>query len=123
WEKLIIDAPQHVFPDDDLLTSLVNLYFERINPIIGILHSPTFRQSIAEGLHFRDQAFGAVVLAVCSVASRYSDDPRVLLDGVNSELSCGWKWFHQVHPLPASFSPEPSLHQLQLLFVRLLSIK
>ncbi|KAJ7674119.1 fungal-specific transcription factor domain-containing protein [Mycena rosella] len=120
WEKLIIDAPQHVFPDDDLLTSLVNLYSERINPIFGILHSPTFRQSIAEGLHFRDQAFGAVVLAVCSVASRYSEDPTVLLDGVNSELSCGWKWFHQVHSLRASLSPEPSLHQLQRLLLSVL---
>ncbi|KAJ7688585.1 hypothetical protein B0H17DRAFT_1180517 [Mycena rosella] len=97
-----------VFPDDDLLTSLVNLYFEQINPIIGILHSPTFRQSIAEGLHFRDQAFGAVLLAVCSVASRYSDDPRVLLEGVNSELSCGWKWFHQLSVLylPGTWNPE-----------------
>ncbi|KAJ7696792.1 fungal-specific transcription factor domain-containing protein [Mycena rosella] len=120
WEKLIIDVPQHIFPDDDLLTSLVNLYFERINPIIGIMHSPTFRQSIAEGLHLRDHSFGAVVLAVCSLASRYSDDPRVFLDGVDSELSCGWKWFHQVRPLSASFSPEPSLHQLQLLFLSLL---
>ncbi|KAJ7696786.1 hypothetical protein B0H17DRAFT_392237 [Mycena rosella] len=99
WEKLIIDAPQQVFPDDDLLTNLVNMYFERINPIISILHSPTFRQSIAEGLHLRDQRFGAVVLTVCSLASRYSDDPRVFLDGVNSKLSCGWKWFHQVLPL------------------------
>ncbi|KAJ7652633.1 fungal-specific transcription factor domain-containing protein [Mycena rosella] len=120
WEKLLIDPPQQVFPDDDLLTSLVNVYFEQVNPIIGILHSPTFRRSIAEGLYSRDQAFGAVVLAVCSVASRYLDDPRVLLDGVNSELSRGWKWFRQVRPLHTSFSPEPSLHQLQLLFLSIL---
>ncbi|KAJ7672018.1 fungal-specific transcription factor domain-containing protein [Mycena rosella] len=96
WEKLIIDAPQQVFPDEDLLISLVDVYFEQVNPIIGILHSPTFRRAVAEGLHSRDQAFGAVVLAVCSLASRYSDDPRVLLDGVSSELSRGWKWFHQL---------------------------
>ncbi|KAJ7671998.1 fungal-specific transcription factor domain-containing protein [Mycena rosella] len=120
WEKLSIDAPQQVFPDEDLLISLVDVYFEQVNPIIGILHSPTFRRSIAEGLHSRDKAFGAVVLAVCSLASRYSDDPRVLLDGVNSELSRGWKWFHQVRPLHTSFSPEPSLHQLQLLFLSIL---
>ncbi|KAJ6570907.1 fungal-specific transcription factor domain-containing protein [Mycena vulgaris] len=115
WEKLIIEPPQQVFPEKDLMKSLVKIYFEQINPILGILHFPSFRESVADGLHFRDPHFGAVVLAVCSLASRYSDDPRVFLDGVNSEHSCGWKWFRQVRPLRASFSPEPSLHQLQLI--------
>ncbi|KAJ7447164.1 fungal-specific transcription factor domain-containing protein [Mycena latifolia] len=114
WEKLVIETPQHVFPEDDLLNSLLKIYFEQINPILGILHSPSFYQSVAEGLHFRNPSFGAVVLAVCALASRSSDDPRVILDGVHSEHSCGWKWFQQVRPLRASFSPEPSLHQLQL---------
>ncbi|KAJ6601088.1 fungal-specific transcription factor domain-containing protein [Mycena vulgaris] len=115
WEKLIIEPPQLVFPDKDLLASLVKIYFEQINPITGTLHFPSFRESVADGLHFRDHHFGAVVLVVCSLASRYSDDPRVFLDGVNSEHSCGWKWFRQVRPLRASFSPKPSLHQLQLI--------
>ncbi|KAJ6601050.1 hypothetical protein DFH09DRAFT_1355299 [Mycena vulgaris] len=115
WEKLAIESPQQVFPDNDLLKSLVKFYFEQISPIIGILHFPSSRQSVADGLHFRDPEFGAVVLAACSLASRYSDDPRVFLDGVNSEHSCGWRWFRQVRPLRASFSPEPSLHQLQLI--------
>ncbi|KAJ7451669.1 fungal-specific transcription factor domain-containing protein [Mycena latifolia] len=120
WEKLVTEMPQQVFPENDLLTSLVNIYFEQINPILGILHSPSFRQSIAEGLHFRDQHFGAVVLAVCALASRSSDDPRVFLDGVTSEYSCGWKWFRQVRPLRTSFSPTPSLHQLQLICLSVL---
>ncbi|KAJ7447163.1 hypothetical protein FB451DRAFT_1536283 [Mycena latifolia] len=64
WEKLVIETPQQVFPGNDLLTNLVNIYFEQINPIVSILHSPSFRQSIVEGLHFRDQHFGAVVLAL-----------------------------------------------------------
>ncbi|KAJ7447184.1 hypothetical protein FB451DRAFT_1375679 [Mycena latifolia] len=115
WEKLVIETSQHVFPEDDLLNSLLKIYFEQINPILGILHSPSFLQSVAEGLHLRDPSFGAVVLAVCSLASRSSDDPRVFLDGVHSEHSCGWKWFQQVRPLRASFSPEPSLHQLQVI--------
>ncbi|KAJ7451686.1 fungal-specific transcription factor domain-containing protein [Mycena latifolia] len=120
WEKLVIETPQQVFPENDLLTSLVNIYFEQINPILGILHSPSFRQSIAEGFHFRDQHFGAVVLAVCALASRSSDDPRVFLDGVTSDHSCGWKWFRQVRPLRTSFSPAPSLHQLQLICLSVL---
>ncbi|KAJ7447187.1 fungal-specific transcription factor domain-containing protein [Mycena latifolia] len=120
WEKLVIETPQHIFPENDLLKSLIKIYFEQINPIIGILHFPSFRQSVAEGLHFRDQHFGAVVLAVCSLASRTSEDPRVLLDGVNSEHSCGWKWFRQVRPLRTSFSPYPSLRQLQLICLSVL---
>ncbi|KAJ6601083.1 fungal-specific transcription factor domain-containing protein [Mycena vulgaris] len=120
WEKLIIEPPKLVFPEEDLLKNLVKIYFEQINPIIGILHFPSFRQSVADGLHFRDPHFGAVVLAACSLASRYSDDPRVFLDGVNSEHSCGWKWFRQVRPFRASFSPEPSLYQLQLICLSVL---
>ncbi|KAJ7696760.1 fungal-specific transcription factor domain-containing protein, partial [Mycena rosella] len=106
WEVLSIETPQQVFPESDLVTSLTRIYFEQINSILGILHFPTFCQSVADGLHFRDQQFGAIVLAVCSLASRYSDDPR---------HSCGYKWFRQVRPLRASFSPEPSLQQLQLI--------
>ncbi|KAJ7083927.1 fungal-specific transcription factor domain-containing protein [Mycena crocata] len=115
WKKLNLAPPQHSFPEDDLLNSLVKIYFDQINPLIGILHSPSFRQSLTDGLHLRDSAFGAVVLAVCSLASRYSDDPRVFLDEANSEHSCGWKWFQQVRPLRTSFSPEPSLQQIQLI--------
>ncbi|KAJ6617464.1 fungal-specific transcription factor domain-containing protein [Mycena sp. CBHHK59/15] len=115
WEKLKVEAPPLFFPENDLLEKLVKIYFDQINPIMSILHFPSFRDAVADRLHFRDQHFGAVVLVVCALASRYSDDPRVFLEGANSEHSCGWKWFSQVRPLRASFSPEPSLHQLQLI--------
>jgi hypothetical protein len=69
-------------------------------------------------MHFRDPQFGAVVLAVCALASRYSDDPRVFIEGTNSEHSSGWKWYRQVRPFRATFSPLPSLYQLQLICVR-----
>ncbi|KAJ6603417.1 hypothetical protein DFH09DRAFT_1354639 [Mycena vulgaris] len=114
WEKLTTQRPQHLFPDDDLLHSLVKIYLEQINPLSGILDLPSFRDSLAEGLHVRDPDFGAVVLVVCASASRYSTDPRVFLEGA-SEHSCGWKWFRQVQPLRTSFSPVPSLYQLQLI--------
>ncbi|KAJ7144802.1 fungal-specific transcription factor domain-containing protein [Mycena crocata] len=120
WERLIIEPSQHLFPENDLLESLVKIYFDQINPIIGVLHSPSFHKSFTDGLHFDDPDFGAIVLAVCSLASRYSDDPRVFLDGTDSEHSCGWKWFRQVRPLRASFSPEPSLQQLQVVCLSVL---
>ncbi|KAJ7862639.1 fungal-specific transcription factor domain-containing protein [Mycena olivaceomarginata] len=115
WEVFTLEAPRQVFPEDDLLQSLVTIYFEQINPILGILHFPTFQQSISDGLHLRDREFGAVVLAVCSLASRNSDDPRVFIEGTNSEHSCGWKWFRQARPFCAPFSRGTSLYQLQLI--------
>ncbi|KAJ7032431.1 fungal-specific transcription factor domain-containing protein [Mycena alexandri] len=122
WEKLAFNLPPpQVFPEADLLKNLVTIYFERINPILDILHFPTFRQSLADDLHLRDQIFGAIVLTVCAVASRYSDDARVFLDDTKSEYSCGWKWFRQVGPfhLTLTQSPEPSLHLLQLVVLSL----
>ncbi|KAJ6541623.1 fungal-specific transcription factor domain-containing protein [Mycena capillaripes] len=117
WESLAVQRPHQNFPENDLLKSLIKIYFEQINPILGILHFPSFHQSILDGLHFRDREFGGLVLIVCSLASRHSDDPRVFLDGSNSEHSCGWKWFKQVRPLRASFSLEPSLYELQTIFL------
>ncbi|KAJ7631681.1 fungal-specific transcription factor domain-containing protein [Mycena polygramma] len=120
WEQLTIEARHHEFPDKDLLESLVKIYFEQINPISSVLHGPSFLESISSDLHLRDAQFGAVVLAVCALASRYSDDPRVFLDGSDSEHSCGWRWFEQVRPLRAALSPEPSLYQLQLICLSVL---
>ncbi|KAJ7479693.1 hypothetical protein FB451DRAFT_1365428 [Mycena latifolia] len=116
WETFVGEPQPQFFPENDLLSNLVTLYFEEINPLLGLLHFRSFRQLVTEGLHLRDPHFGGVVLVVCALASRYSDDPRVFIDGVdNDEHSCGWKWFQQVRPLCASMSPKPSLHQLQLI--------
>ncbi|KAK0462413.1 fungal-specific transcription factor domain-containing protein, partial [Desarmillaria tabescens] len=86
----------YTFPEDDLMRSLIGLYFERVNIVLPLLHRPTFENSIAEKLHLKDQKFADVVIFVCAVASRYSDDPRVLFDGQHSAQSSGWKWVHQV---------------------------
>ncbi|KAJ7636418.1 hypothetical protein FB45DRAFT_906599 [Roridomyces roridus] len=113
WEKLLTTAPRLFFPDDDLLVSLVQLYFAHVNPIFPILHSRSFQEFIADGLHFRDPDFGAVVLAVCAVGSRFSDDPRVFTGGERVEHSCGWKWFRQIRNLRMSDSTGSTLYRLQ----------
>ncbi|KAJ6489814.1 fungal-specific transcription factor domain-containing protein [Mycena sanguinolenta] len=114
WEKLTVEAENYIFPEHDLLDSLIRIYFEQINPILGILHPPSFNRSISDGLHLRNPDFSALVLAVCSLASRHSDDPRVFMDHSSSTYSCGWKWFRQIRPFSATFLPEPSLYRLQL---------
>lgn len=99
------------------MNALIAIYFEQINPLLGILHFPSFQDHIAEGLHLRNRSFGSVVLAVCALASRYSDDPRVFMPGETSEHSCGWKWFQQIQPFKALDSAASGLHQLQWIAV------
>ncbi|GLB45768.1 putative fungal specific transcription factor [Lyophyllum shimeji] len=120
WTTMPWERPTHEiskvtfeFPPDDLMSSLVDIYFEKTNFSFPLLHAPTFKRSIAEGLHLRDDSFGANVLLVCAVASRFSDDQRVLMDGVESWYSAGWKWFHQVQQLRKSLLAPPSLYDLQ----------
>ncbi|KAK7064995.1 hypothetical protein R3P38DRAFT_3340106 [Favolaschia claudopus] len=101
WEvppEPIIDLE---FPPDDLLHDLINIYFHQVNIYWPILHRPTFEKSLADGLHLQNPSFGAIVLAVCAVASRNSPDERVFLPCEHGKLSAGWKWFRQI-PRPFS---------------------
>ncbi|KAK0480213.1 fungal-specific transcription factor domain-containing protein [Armillaria novae-zelandiae] len=117
WESAgnILDGrfPSYSFPEDDLLLSLIELYFANVNIFLPLLHRPTFERSIRENLHMKDEMFGAVLLLVCAVASRYSNDMRVLLDGEESRHSSGWKWFDQVQLVRKSLLSPPSLYDLQ----------
>ncbi|KAK0204128.1 fungal-specific transcription factor domain-containing protein [Desarmillaria ectypa] len=114
WERATADAEKscYVFPDIDLITSLVAIYFETINPILPVLHRPTFTKDVANGLHLRDEYFGATLLLVLSVASRYSDDPRVLADP-GSKLSAGWEFINQAPLFKKAVLSPPSLYELQ----------
>ncbi|KAL0065404.1 Gypsy retrotransposon integrase-like protein 1 [Marasmius tenuissimus] len=120
--------PQYTFPPPDLLSSLVDLYFAHVNPFFLILHRGIFEKSLRDKLHEEDPHFAAVVLVVCAMASRFSDDPRVLAEpedpasttpttptDTNSiRLSAGWKWFKQIRLIKTSFMEPPSIYELQL---------
>ena len=84
------------FPPSDLMRDLVELYFRNINDVIPLLHEPTFKQAIETQLHLRRGGFGATLLLVCANGARFTDDPRVILDGSTLRQSAGWKWFEQV---------------------------
>ncbi|KAJ7134484.1 fungal-specific transcription factor domain-containing protein [Mycena epipterygia] len=105
WEKKAYGfQPHYVYPASDLIASLLNLYFNNVHPTLPLLHRPSFERSVAEGLHLRDAQFGAALLAVLGVASRYSDDPRVFVDG-DSSLSAGWKFVNQAQVVRKFFDP------------------
>ncbi|KII92561.1 hypothetical protein PLICRDRAFT_50925 [Plicaturopsis crispa FD-325 SS-3] len=94
------------FPEADLLTTLVDLYFARYNVYLPLLHRPTFERGLADGLHLVDDGFGATVLLVCALGSRYSTDPRVFLVNNETDLnSAGWKWFNQVQHRSSIYTP------------------
>ncbi|KAJ7605755.1 hypothetical protein DFH06DRAFT_1067755 [Mycena polygramma] len=119
WQNPIRDPspPPYSFPDNDLLQNLIDIYFRHINPMFFLLHSQTFRAAVAERKHLRDRTFGAVVLVVCALASRRSDDPEVLITPDAPVHSAGWKWFQQARPLQIAISSEISLYKLQLICV------
>ncbi|KAJ7268767.1 fungal-specific transcription factor domain-containing protein [Mycena haematopus] len=108
------ETPRYVFPESDLMSSLITIYFTVLHPTFPLLHRPSFERSFAEGLHLTDFRFGGLVLAVFAVASRYSDDPRVFVPGANSTLSSGWIFFNQVQVIRKSLFDEPSIYEVQL---------
>jgi hypothetical protein len=66
------------FPPEDLLKSLVNLYFCHINIAWPLLQRPAFEADIADGRHLRDLGFACVLLGVCAGGSRSCEDSRVI---------------------------------------------
>ncbi|KAJ4483215.1 fungal-specific transcription factor domain-containing protein [Lentinula aciculospora] len=114
WEKESSEreAPRYIFPHNDLMGSLISLYFAEVNIFLPIFHAPSFHYCVAQGLHLHDHNFGSTLLLVCAVASRYSNDPRVFSDP-SSELSCGWHYFDQVQMMRRSILEVPTLYELQ----------
>ena len=105
------------FPEPDLLISLVEIFFRHISPMVPLLHRPTFMKAITNGSHFSDDKFGAVVLLVCAIASRSSDDPRILTEGGSQLRNAGWKWFSQVESFSKPVLSRPELSDLQIIAV------
>jgi len=95
------------------MSDLFDIYFTEPNCIMPLLHRPTFLRAVADGLHLRDSSFGAVVLLVCAIASRYSNDPRVFIEDENCTRTSGWKWFEQVRVLKKNLLLPPTLYDVQ----------
>ncbi|KAI0745137.1 fungal-specific transcription factor domain-containing protein [Earliella scabrosa] len=87
WEKKFESAhdrtriPDWVlpaFPPDDLAEKLIRDYFELNNSTFTLLHRPTFERQWREKLYTTNAWFACICLAIFGIASRWSDDPRVL---------------------------------------------
>ncbi|KAJ7738759.1 fungal-specific transcription factor domain-containing protein [Mycena metata] len=119
WEPVqwVLPPPQteteYKFPHDDLLLTLVDLYFQQINTCWPLLHRPTFEQKVADRLHLCDRGFAATLLLVISLGARHSDDPRIVLESGDMQ-SAGWEWYSQVSVVPKYLIYKPDLYELQV---------
>lgn len=102
------------FPALDLLSDLVALYFKHTNLLAPLFHRPTFDRSVADGLHHQNDGFARVLLLVCAVGAKFSDDPRVLLEGMSDWHSAGHKWYSQVEVSPVWGQGTATLYDLQM---------
>lgn len=71
---------------------LISLYSTLYNAYVPVLHLPLFLAALADGLHLRDPEFGSVLLLVCALGARFSDDPRVLLPEADEEGIAKARW-------------------------------
>lgn len=110
-----------MFPNDDLLRTLVDNYFKGANVYSPLLHRPTFERNISRGLHLSDEGFGATVLLVCALGSRQSEDPRVFsADDELGHLS-GGQWFNQVmKTMNTVMFDSPRSYDLQIAWVSII---
>ncbi|KAJ3853544.1 hypothetical protein EV368DRAFT_64029 [Lentinula lateritia] len=84
---------------------------------------PTFENHVfVETLHLSDSCFAATLLAVCSIGSRHSNNPRVLTN-VSQLRSAGWKYFKQIRLSRASFIQPVSLFEVQLYALSTISMQ
>ncbi|KAJ7642084.1 hypothetical protein FB45DRAFT_365352 [Roridomyces roridus] len=110
WEQEFF-APRtsYVFPPDDLIGHLMDLYFINIHPTLPVLNRTFLQRQVEDKLYLTDPHLEAVLLAVLAVASRFSDDPRVMIAG--DTLSCGWRFISQVRVIPNL--SEPTVYDVQ----------
>ncbi|KAH7914147.1 fungal-specific transcription factor domain-containing protein [Hygrophoropsis aurantiaca] len=115
-------------PPPDLALNLIELFFLHINPLYPLFHQPTFERQWHEGLQDQDPWFACLCLSLFAVASRWSDDPRVLDDGQydvpeaerpsddTKWQRAGWKYFNtavDVHRDSRSLFHPPGLFEVQ----------
>ncbi|CAK5280350.1 unnamed protein product, partial [Mycena citricolor] len=111
------------FPEPDLLATLVTAYFTHFNPCLPVLHRKIFEATLATGRHLVDPQFGSTVLGVCALGSKYCDDPRVILEGTDSTLSAGFRYYRQLKPVVTFHTRLITLYEAQTLCLYMLYLQ
>ncbi|PLW38344.1 hypothetical protein PCASD_10581 [Puccinia coronata f. sp. avenae] len=75
-----VSSTRCFYPKPDLERDLIKIYFQNFHPFVPIIHPKTFCDLHNSGLADNDPTFRALCLLMFSIASKWSTDPRVLLD-------------------------------------------
>jgi hypothetical protein len=79
------DTNENDLPPDDLIDSLVKIYFTNIHPWIPILHVRQFREKMAAPA--QRQKLTTIFHAIVSLCVRFSEDPRLINPDVRARYS------------------------------------
>ncbi|KAK1218475.1 hypothetical protein PQX77_018801 [Marasmius sp. AFHP31] len=129
WEGLHIQSPEVLsdvlakFPPPELASSLFELYFHHVNVLFPLLHRPTFERQWKERLHERNIWFACLSMSILALASRWSQDVRVLPDNEQNKpvgtidwTLAGWRYFSvclSIHRTRRSLFFPASLFEIQ----------
>jgi hypothetical protein len=97
----------------DLMDSLVQCYLSTSYYLIPFLHVPTFLTDYGNPQKWGEPGFAAFIVAMCCVASRHTEDPRVRADPKEG-ISAGTQWFElfgRLRTLP--IADRPTLYTIQ----------
>lgn len=93
---------KYTLPSRDLVTHLLDLYFELLHPLMPIVHRQTLDRDIDAGRANVDTAFRGFIFTLLAIASRFSSDPRVLADpddptSAGDHFAAASRLYHQVY--------------------------
>ena len=101
----------------DLMDNLVQCYLSTTYYLLPFLHVPTFLHDYGNPTKWGEPGFACFIIAICCLASRHSDDPRVRSEPTDS-FSCGTHWFEllaRLRSLPTA--DRPTLYAVQGIFI------
>ncbi|KAJ7176876.1 fungal-specific transcription factor domain-containing protein [Mycena filopes] len=97
----------------ELMDSLVQCYLSTSYYILPFLHVPSFLADYGNPLKWGEPGFAAFIVAICCLASRHMDDPRVRASPQDG-ISAGTQWFEllgRLRTLP--IADRPTLYTIQ----------
>ncbi|KAJ7607206.1 fungal-specific transcription factor domain-containing protein [Roridomyces roridus] len=97
----------------ELMDSLVHCYLSTSYYLLPFLHVPTFLADYGNPQKWGEPGFGAFIVAICCLASRHMDDPRVRASPQDG-ISAGTQWFEllgRLRTLP--IADRPTLYTIQ----------
>lgn len=93
---------RYTLPDRDLINDLFDVFFEQLHPLMPIVHRPSLQRDLSTGRADKDSAFRGFVFTILAIASRFSNDPRVLADSADPDtagdhFAAASRLYHQVY--------------------------